>query len=332
MQSISVPSCSRCNLPSIIHQPYSGQSLCGRCLKKSVRRKVGKELRSQFGDSLSSEKTLLVAISGGKDSAVLLELMCHFLKKRRDLKIVAGCVDEGIEGYRKPSLEMARELANELGVQFETVSYPELGFKEMDKVAEMIPVIGQKNSEAKGMAPCAFCGVFRRQGLNHLAKRVGADFIATGHNLDDMAQTVLMNMQKGDIDRTVRLAPHSWAPLKGLAPRIVPLRWIPEQEIQAYAMTCGLKIHHDECPHATHALRQLHRDVIATMEEAVPGSRHGLVHSADGVKELYIKTQGESELDHLKNTNSCNVCGEITSQLTCKACLMKSWILDQEEE
>ena len=284
-ESIVVPSCSRCDLPSIIYQPYSGQSLCGRCLKKSVRRKVGKELRAQFGDSLSSQKTLLVAISGGKDSAVLLEILCHFLKKRRDLTIIAGCVDEGIEGYRKPSLELARELANELEIQFETVSYPDLGFEEMDRVAQIIPVIGQNHPEAKGMAPCAFCGVFRRQGLNHLAKRVGADYIATGHNLDDMAQTVLMNMQKGDIERTLRLAPHSWAPLEGLPPRLVPLRWIPEQEIQAYAMSSGLKIHHDECPHATHALRQLHRDVIATMEEAVPGSRHGLVHSAVGVKD-----------------------------------------------
>ena len=65
--------------------------------------------------------------------------------------------------------------------------------------------------------PCSYCGVFRRQGINALAKQVNADVVALGHNLDDMAQTVLMNMTNGDIDRTLRLAPHTDAPVDGLA-------------------------------------------------------------------------------------------------------------------
>jgi hypothetical protein len=77
---------------------------------------------------------------------------------------------------------------------------------------------------------------FRRQGINALAEQVNADVVALGHNLDDMAQTVLMNMANGDIDRTLRLAPHTDSPVDGLPPRIVPLRWIPEQEIHLLAM------------------------------------------------------------------------------------------------
>ena len=100
--------------------------------------------------------TILVAISGGKDSAVLLERIHENLGQRRDVTIVGGCVDEGIEGYRPPSLE-ARELCEELGIRFETVSYPELGFKEMDEVVEKIVSMEEKK------APCSYCGVFRRQ-------------------------------------------------------------------------------------------------------------------------------------------------------------------------
>ena len=77
-----------------------------------------------------------------------------------------------------------------------------------------------------------------------------------------MAQTVLMNLQKGDLERTIRLAPHTWAPIEGMAPRIVPIRWIPEQEVQAYAMTLDLPFHDDECPHSHQALRILHRDML----------------------------------------------------------------------
>ena len=81
-------------------------------------------------------------------------------------------------------------------------------------------------------APCSYCGVFRRQGINHLADRVGAD-IALGHNLDDMAQTIMMNMQNGDLERTLRLAPHT-STFGRHGSKNVP-RWIPEQEIHLYA-------------------------------------------------------------------------------------------------
>ena len=107
----------------------------------------------------------------------------------------------------------------------------------MDEVASKIIQTGDKKT------PCSYCGVFRRQGINHLATRVNADVIALGHNLDDMAQTIMMNMQNGDLERTLRLAPHTNTPLEGMAPRIVPLRWVPEQEIHLYALHRNLPIH-----------------------------------------------------------------------------------------
>ena len=117
---------------------------------------------------------------------------------RPDVTIIAGTVDEGIEGYRPPSLQCAIDLCERLGVEFVTVSYKELGFEEMDTVSKLIPGMTEKNPGAPSM-PCSYCGVFRRQGINHLAKKVNADVMALGHNLDDMAQTVLMNMSNGDL-------------------------------------------------------------------------------------------------------------------------------------
>ena len=93
--------------------------MCGKHLTESVRKKVSKALREQLVIPRGEHITILVAISGGKDSAVLLERIHDTLGERRDVTIVGGCVDEGIEGYRPPSLECARELCERLGVRFE---------------------------------------------------------------------------------------------------------------------------------------------------------------------------------------------------------------------
>ncbi|GIS92399.1 MAG: hypothetical protein CM1200mP21_06940 [Candidatus Poseidoniales archaeon] len=107
--------------------------------------------------------------------------------------------------------------------------------------------------------------------------------MALGHNLDDMAQSILMNFQKGEVERSIRLAPHTENPIDGIAPRIVPLRWIPEQEIHAHAICQGLPIHHGDCPHAPGAMRQQSRGIVAQMESMTPGARHGLLHSLDEI-------------------------------------------------
>ena len=240
-------------------------------------------------------------------------------------------MDEGIEGYRPPSLQCAIDLCEDLGVEFITVSYKELGFEEMDTVAKLIPGMTETNSSAPSM-PCSYCGVFRRQGINHLAKKAKADVMALGHNLDDMAQTVLMNMSNGDLERTLRLAPHTTTPIDGLPPRIVPLRWIPEQEVHLYAVHKNLPIHHEECPHARGALRWRHREMVAAMEADVPGTRHGLVRMADNVKELRNQVLelggGKSRPEPPKE---CPVCGSMTSNNRCKACEMRD-MLDKELE
>ena len=323
--ALEVHTCSRCDRDSIVHQPYSGLHLCGTHLIESVRKRIAKSLRKQLILPKNSIKSIgrpfrvLVAISGGKDSAILLYFLNSILGMRRDVELIAGVVDEGIGGYRSPSIDCAEKLCAMLNVQFERISYPDLSFPEMDNVVELLPKISENNVEADGMMPCSFCGVFRRQGLNSLANRIGADVIALGHNLDDVAQSVLMNMQKGEVDRTARLAPHTTQPIDGLAPRIVPLRWIPEQEIHAAAIHLNLPIHHGDCPHAGGAMRQRSRDIIATIEKDIPGSRHGLVQSMDRIREL------ASESIKVSKILSCKRCGEPTSREVCQSCTMKEW-------
>ena len=325
--AISVKKCSKCSSQSILHQAYSGQHLCGKCLSDSIRRRTAKELRKQLilpknaRHDDGSPFRLLVAVSGGKDSAVLLSMIVDIIGKRRDVEIIAGCVDEGIQGYRKPSMDCAMNLSKDLGIRFETISYPELGYERMDSVVSKMPKIGDLHDEANGMMPCPFCGVFRRQGLNALAHKTKADVMALGHNLDDMAQSILMNLQKGEVERSIRLAPHTSSPLEGLSPRIVPLRWIPEQEIHAHAVVSNLPFFHGDCPHAPGAMRQLSRGVIANLENQTPGTRHGLLHSLEEIRKLF--REGTRESPKIKY---CSLCKEVTSRDICQACTMKKWL------
>jgi uncharacterized protein (TIGR00269 family) len=219
-------------------------------------------------------------------------------------------------------LECARELAESLGIEFVTLSYEEMGYERMDEVVRRMPVIAGNHTEAKGLMPCSYCGVFRRQSLNALAEKVNADVMALGHNLDDMAQSILMNLQKGEIERSVRLAPHTDTPIEGLAPRIVPLRWIPEQEIHAYAFAKGMPIHHGDCPHAPGAMRQQSRAIVAALEAQSPGARHGLLHALEQIRELHREARG----DLPSAVKNCQECGEITSRPVCQSCTMKTWL------
>ena len=178
MSAIEISPCSRCRKPAILFQEYSGQHYCSSCLIRSVRKRIGKELRKQLILPKGEKKektTIMVAVSGGKDSAVLLETLHHFLKDRQDVTLIAGCVNEGIEGYRQPSMECAEELANKLGIEFKSLSYKSLGFDDMDNVVKIIPKVSEKHDEVRGMSPCSFCGVFRRQGINKLASEINAD-------------------------------------------------------------------------------------------------------------------------------------------------------------
>ncbi len=94
-------------------------------------------------------------------------------------------IDEGIKGYRDDSLETVKRNAGQYGMELCVVGYEELYGWTMDKVVEQV---GKKGN-------CTYCGVFRRQALDRGAGKLGIRHVVTGHNADDVAETVMMNCE-----------------------------------------------------------------------------------------------------------------------------------------
>ncbi len=232
--------CSSCDAPAVVDQPYRGQHVCSRHFSASVEERVRAEFRRQL--PRFSEGTIAVALSGGKDSAVALALARAQFQRRTTVRLLALSVDEGVSEYRPATLRAAVALTEKLAVEHRIVRAEEELGTTTDRAAAQLP----------GTIPCSFCGVWRRRLLNRAARDAGADALILGFNLDDLAQTVLMNLVRGDLDRLVRMAPHR-IPQPGLVPRIAPLALVPEREVFLYARLHGLPFDHGECPHAGRA-------------------------------------------------------------------------------
>lgn len=295
--------CSKCNHSAVTFIRYSGAHLCKRHFSEFFERRVKKELRRQA--HLQDDKVIALAVSGGKDSMVMMHVLNGILGKRKDLTLHAITVDEGIDGYRSESLEFTRKNCKELEIEHNIVRFKDMVGVTMDGIAGR-PI---------QTTPCSYCGVIRRKALNTFSKKIGATKLATGLNLDDTAQSILMNFARGDVARLARLGPHKRVQ-EGLVPRIQPLRTIPEKECYLYAMLNNIEFHDGECPYSDRALRGKYRNIINSLESDTPGTRHALLSSHDAISDALAKSFPPAQL------NRCNECGEPTLDMVCKACGM----------
>ncbi|MBR3477250.1 MAG: TIGR00269 family protein [Candidatus Methanomethylophilaceae archaeon] len=291
--------CDLCRNDAITFVRYNGTHLCGEHFMRYVDKRVKKEIRKQIhvynGDKLA------VAVSGGKDSMVALKMIASVFGPRNGVEVHAITIDEGIEGYRPPSVDIVRRYCEENDIFFHLRR-----FKELDVTMDEIAPVSRSNS------PCTYCGVFRRRLMNDEARKIGAKYLATGHNLDDMAQSIMMNFVRGDVERLARLGPHEKIQ-PGLIPRFLPLRTIPEKETLLYALVSGMEFWDGECPYWQEALRNQYRDIVDDLEDRSPGSKFSILSSYDTLRPMLYRELPPS------NLKLCE-CGEPTVGNRCKSC------------
>lgn len=294
--------CSRCAADAVYEAKYSGEMLCGNHLVESVEKRIRKEIREQI-DFHRSGTRIAVATSGGKDSSATLFSLHKILGGRKDVTLSAFTIDEGIAGYRDSGLGNAKSLCSKLGIEHSVLSFREAYGTTMDEVV-------RDNSE---VIPCSRCGPMRRQLMNTESLNLDADYVALGINLDDYAQSILMNVARGDVERMARMAPHSREKV-GLVRRVLPLRRIPEKEVVLYALINGIKFDSSWCPYYSRAQRNTFRDIVETLEERTPGASFSILNFLDGIRPSLDEKFGETML------NRCRICGQPTSREVCATC------------
>jgi len=299
--------CDRCSAAAVEWIRYSGEHLCRDHFLGFVERRAKRELRAQV--YLRGRERIAIGMSGGKDSSTTATLLVEFLRSRRDIELIGITIDEGIASYRPAGIDFAKRLCARLGIEHRVLAYQETSGHTMDEVVTLDPE----------SIPCSYCGPFRRQALNRAAVEVAADYVATGLNLDDTAQSILMNVARGDIEKLARLGPHE-SRQPGLVPRIQPLRMIPEKEVYLYALLRGIEFHDATCPYAERAQRGRFREILHRLEEDSPGTRHAIVSGYDQMRPLLQSAYPPATL------NACARCGEPTVSTVCKACELRERI------
>lgn len=294
--------CSICGKESVISIPYMNESLCSSHFLEHFESTFMKEVRRQIKIGPKGG-TVSVALSGGKDSSVTLFLLHKILSPRKKVKLRAFTVDEGIAGYRDRSIETARELCRSLGVEHTVVSFRDQFETTMD----------EEVTDLEERTPCAVCGPMRRQLINMAALEQESDYVALGLNLDDMAQSVLMNVARGDVERILRMAPHMRS-VNGLVRRVVPLRRLSEREVVTYALLKNIKYDAGWCPYYSQAQRNLFRKIVSEIEEKYPGSKLAMIR-------LQENLSGAMFISDEPSVGTCKRCGKPSSGELCSVCL-----------
>jgi uncharacterized protein (TIGR00269 family) len=292
---------------------YSGEKLCVKCFTKSIEDKARATIAKH--DMFNLNDNIAVAVSGGKDSVTLLHILAKLEEEFPKATLCAVTVDEGIRGYRDEALKFAVENCRRLGVKHTTVSFRELFGIQLDELVNKLRKESENNSG--GLSPCAYCGVLRRRALNLAARRVKADKLALAHNLDDEAQTILLNIMHGDVLRVARVKPVLEEKHPLFVPRVKPLGEVPEKEIAFYAYLKRIEFQSVPCPYASTALRSDIRTMLNRIEEKHAGTKFTVLKSLEKIRPAL-----EASVKLTIPLQECKVCGEPTANEVCMPCQM----------
>lgn len=319
---------------AVMKRPKNLQKLCKECFFLVFETEIHNTITS--AKLFQKGEKVAIGASGGKDSTVLASVL-KTLNERYEygLELILLSIDEGIKGYRDDSLATVKRNQQQYEMDLEIVSYKELYDWLMD---EIVSCAGIRSS-------CTYCGVLRRQALDRGAAKLGINHVVTGHNADDMAETVLMNLLRGDTARLENscsiLTQSAGSPIK----RSKPFKYSYQKEIVLYAHYKKLDYFSTECTYAPEAFRGTARELLKGLGTIRPSCIMDIIYSGEHFvlsqkkkvttrykngrdkKKPAIGAEQEINADgtvllRSRDGNTCEKCGYITSNKICKACML----------
>ncbi|MGD2157089.1 MAG: TIGR00269 family protein [Anaerolineales bacterium] len=260
---------------------------------------------------------ILVAVSGGKDSLALWDILIRLNYNAAGLYIGLGI--DGGNGYSEESKRLAQKFADENKVLLRIVDV-------VKEYGESIPDMAENTRRGYGK-PCSVCGLTKRHIMNRIARDKGYDVLVTGHNLDDEAAVLFGNTLNWAGGYLIRQGPLLEASHSGLVRKAKPLCRFYEREMAAYTLLRGIEYIYDECPYSIGSKSIYYKGLLNQLEHERPGAKLNFYLSFLRSKQngLFAETTDNIDL------NTCSTCGQPTSAPgDCAFCRMIVRLEDKE--
>jgi uncharacterized protein (TIGR00269 family) len=298
--------CKRCRGDAVVEVRRHNAAFCRDCFVHHVREQVKRTIKTF--DMLGPEDRVLVAVSGGKDSLALWDVLLDLGYRASGLYLGLGIGD-----YSDESGDRVRAFAGGRGAELVEVDLRrDYGYD--------IPTAGRKGSRST----CAVCGLSKRYVFNRAALEGGFDVVATGHNLDDEAANLLGNTLRWQTEYIARQYPVLPA-RDGMVKKVKPLIRLSELETAAYAFLRGIDYQVEECPLVAGNTQLRYKLAMNQLEAASPGTKaQFLLGYLDRGAELFRPL--DIRADRLA---PCQRCGQPTTGRFCAFCRARAQVLGE---
>ncbi len=288
--------CRKCGTRAVLELRRHNTAFCAGDFLDFFRHQTLETIRRW--KMLSRDEPVLVAVSGGKDSLALWDVLLEAGYAAAGLYI-----DLGIFAYSRESKAKCQAFAAGRGARLIVVSVAE-------EIGAGIPQV----KDVTRRPTCSACGLSKRYIMNRAALDHGFGVVATGHNLDDEAATLLGSTLRWDESSLARQTPVLEATHPKLARRVKPLFRLSERETAAYAFLRGIDYIVEECPFARGATSISHKEVLNRLEDVSPGSKASFLLGYLERARPRFQAGGSVDL------RECLRCGQATTGEVCAFC------------
>jgi uncharacterized protein (TIGR00269 family) len=301
--------CRRCREPAVIDVRRHNAAFCSPCFVHHCREQVRRTI-DDF-EMIEPGQRVLVAISGGKDSLALWDILLGL-----DVDADGVYLGLGIEGYSEESAAYARAFAGSRSARLREIDLPrDFGYD--------IPT----GSRAARRAPCSACGLSKRHLFNRAAIDGRYDVVATGHNLDDEAAVLFGNVLRWSTDYLGRQLPVLPAS-EGFVRKVKPLVRLSERETAAYCVLREIDYIVDECPMAVGNKHLGYKEALNAIEVQSPGTKAAFYFGFLDRASSRFTPDAEAEQASLQ---ACAQCGAPTTSTVCAFCKLVDRAVDPEQ-
>ncbi len=290
--------CRKCGRRAVVYMRQHRLALCKEHYLEWFVEQTARTIRKYR--MFTREDRVLVAVSGGKDSLALWDVLWQLGYPADGLYIGLG-IDGGI-AYSDRSRALVEAFARERDLHLIVEDVP-------TRYGEGIPEMARRTRRGRGK-PCSVCGLVKRHIMNRVAREGGYTVLATGHNLDDEAAVLFGNVMTWQVGYLARQ--HPVLPARdGLVKKVKPFFRFYERETAAYALLRGIRYIYDECPFAQGAKSIYYKELLNKLEEERPGTKLqfflGFLRAKEQGAFAAVQEEAEAEL------HACPVCGQPTT-------------------